>query len=91
MLKLRFFFHRKCYTIPLSNKLGIFIFYKDCTKYRAMKIAKPYKILPLDPSISFFRAGAEYGSCLSMSEACSSKMDDSSTRRRAGGMSCFKI
>lgn len=47
--------------------------------------------IPLEPSISFFRAGPEYGSCLSIAEASSSKRDASSTRSNALGMSCFRI
>jgi len=41
--------------------------------------------------MSFFLAGAEKGSDRSMSEASRRRMDASSTRLRAGGMSCFRI
>ena len=51
----------------------------------------PERHSPLDPSMSFLRAGAEYGSARSISEAWSRRMDASSTRFRAGGMSCFRI
>ena len=47
--------------------------------------------IPREPSISFWRAAAEYGSVRSMSDASISNTDASSTRVRAGGMSCFKI
>lgn len=47
--------------------------------------------LPLEPSMSFFLAGAEKGSALNISEAWRSSRDASSTRLRAGGISCLRI
>ena len=47
--------------------------------------------LPLAPSISFFLAGDEYGSCLSSSQATTNRLAASSTLVKAGGISCLRI
>jgi len=59
--------------------------------YSEMQTVKLHKMIPREPSMSFLRANAEYGSARSMSDASMSNTDASSTRVSAGGMSCFKI